>query len=1330
MGDGKRMEAGRLCRDGNPDIVIRRTPVSRVLVLLVVAGCGVGPANDPAFFSAAVTTSGAAQLTYPADGAQDVDLTVPFSWTGVDGAGGYYLTIGTTAGARDLVDSGEISSTSLLVRQALPPATTLYVRLYTLVAGSWLPSDSTFTAAPAPIAQLANPTDGATSVDVTQPFRWSAVDGATAYYFTIGSQPGARDVINTGQLSATSYSVTRRLPVGVTLYARVYTLFNGTWRSSHDVGFTAAAPPIAQLTRPTMGSTGVDTTQPFAWTTVDGANSYYFTIGTTPGGRDVVDTGEIGSTSDLVRSTLPDDKMLYARVYTLYGGKWRNSDDVSFTAATAPIAHFTNPTAGATNLDLATPFQWTTVTGASAYYLTVGTTLGARDLVDTGQLSANSYTINRELPAGTTLYARVYTLYGGLWRSADATFTAAAAPTIALAHLDAPADGASGFDPSLPFRWTAVDGAQAYYLTVGTSVGARDLVDSGATTNTQYLTAATLPVGITLYARLYTYTSGRWRPVDSTFSAAAAAPVTLATLTYPSDGATNVDATQPFHWTAVDGASGYYLTVGSSIGGRDLVDSGQTLNTQYLVPTSLPAGVVVYARLYTLLNGTWRPVDSTFTATTPTPVPRAQLTYPADGTTTADPSVPFQWTSVDGASGYYLTVGTSVGARDLVDSGATTSTQYLTFATLPAGITLYARLYTNVKGVWLPSDSTFVAAAPPVAYFTNPLAKTAVDYTQPFAWTAVDGATAYYLTVGTTPGGRDIVDSGSLSTTRYIVSASFDAGTTYFARIYTLYGGRWRWSDVAFYGATAPIAAFRYPLDGASDVDLDSGAFEWNTVLGAAGYYLTVGTTRFGRDLLGTGGISVNRFAAQNLPAGATLHATLYTLYHDVWRASDVTFTTALSRAAELTYPADRMVNVDTTQPFQWTAVAGAASYALTVGTSPGGRELVDTGAISDASARIGTALPTSGTLYARVYTFAGGVTRYRDAAFRVAGAPITPAKMISPADEAANIDGSQPFRWSTFDLAQGYRLQIGTTFGNADVYDSGIIHVDRRLVRSLPVGVPLFGRISTEIFGQWYATDFRFTAATSGTSATSIRTVARWAIDAVRTMADDNGYPSAHTVLKDIVAGRLRAQATCLDYSDALREVLDEVDVTAPHRDVTVCLNANSYECHTLVEMQDPENSRWLVLDPTFDLAPRRTSDGAWATADELSAATQAMKWSDIAYDFLGAAGDAYARGYYIDYPLLYLNVYRPGEYQPATGSTPLPFLQTVAMPLTSASGTYVVQSASDAPATVAADGSTMSLVYNGIDHLSQAFTASTVAVTGGDPSSVTIYRIPRFVF
>lgn len=123
-------------------------------------------------------------------------------------------------------------------------------------------------------------------------------------------------------------------------------------------------------------------------------------------------------------------------------------------------------------------------------------------------------------------------------------------------------------------------------------------------------------------------------------------------------------------------------------------------------------------------------------------------------------------------------------------------------------------------------------------------------------------------------------------------------------------------------------------------------------------------------------------------------------------------------------------------------------------------------------------------------------------------------------------------------------------------------------------------------------------------------------------------------------------------------------------------------------------------------------------------------MKWSDIAYDFLGAAGDAYARGYYIDYPLLYLNVYRPGEYQPATGSTPLPFLQTVAMPLTSASGTYVVQSASDAPATVAADGSTMSLVYNGIDHLSQAFTASTVAVTGGDPSSVTIYRIPRFVF
>src|SRR5204863_10075148 len=92
--------------------------------------------------------------------------------------------------------------------------------------------------------------------------------------------------------------------------------------------------------------------------------------------------------------------------------------------AQANTATVTYPANGAVNVDVLQPIQWTTIQNVQAYYLYVGTSLGAKDLVNTGETPQTSY-LAGDLPSGQTLYARINTKVGGVWRFRDSTFTAA-----------------------------------------------------------------------------------------------------------------------------------------------------------------------------------------------------------------------------------------------------------------------------------------------------------------------------------------------------------------------------------------------------------------------------------------------------------------------------------------------------------------------------------------------------------------------------------------------------------------------------------------------------------------------------------------------------------------------------------------------------------------------------------------------------------------------------------------------------------------------------------------------------------------------------------------
>lgn len=716
---------------------------------------------------AAASAQAAATLQYPEDGATNVDLSQVARWSAVAGAEAYYLWVGSTPAASDIINSGELSQTAYPIAYA-PIGQVLYARLWTKIAGVWRFVDSTFAVSPL-IARFIYPLSGATNVDLSQPFRWTPVAGAQAYYLYIGSTPGGKDVRDTGELQSTSYPVSD-VPSLRTLHVRLWTKVGGVWRYI-DSQFSGA-PVTPAFTYPVPGTLVGDPLRAWTWTSVWGAQAYYLYVGTTPAAKDLLQSGELQQRSFFVPG-LPAGPV-FARLWVKVDSVWRFTD-ATFTMPQQP-ARLSFPADGQTTVDRHQSARWSGVTGADAYYLYVGSAVGAKDLLNSGEIQQTQLSIET-LPAGRRVYARLWTRIAGVWSYSDSTFTTLLEP----AALVSPPAGSSTISPHRPFTWNGVEGAEAYYLYVGSTPGANDVINSGEMTQTSYTppdgwdvrtgsavawdvpadpaavsgyamyfdnarvdlgpqlasscndapattcyraplpprTAGTHTVKVsgynegheavsapvvlsdpdpTVYARLWTKLAGTWQYSDSSFIPATLSP----TFTYPEFGATNVDPARPIQWTAVPGADAYSLALGFTSGSSDLLYVELAVRS-YFAPilASLAPGIRVVARLGARVDSVWRYSETIFGT-----IPLANLALPYHNATQVPLSSLFSWTQVPDAQAYYLYLGTSVGAKDLVNSGELSRTE-VQVNNLPPGTTVFARLWTKGVGTWRFVDSQF-----------------------------------------------------------------------------------------------------------------------------------------------------------------------------------------------------------------------------------------------------------------------------------------------------------------------------------------------------------------------------------------------------------------------------------------------------------------------------------------------------------------------------------------------------------------------------------------------------------------------------------------------
>ena len=903
-----------------------------------------------------------------------------------------------------------------------------------------------------------------------------------------------------------------------------------------------------------------------------------------------------------------------------------------------------------------TTFQWTAVNSAQAYYLYVGSTAGAKDIVNSGEIQSTSLEVSG-LPIGQTVYVLLWTKVSGTWQSVSATVTVGP-----IAVPLQPINGATGVDPRSNVTWTAVPNAEAYYLYVGTSQGAKDLINSG---ETQLLAwpLYTVPAGTLVYGRLWTKFAGLWLYVDFTFQL-----LPVAVPLSPQQGQAAVDPRVQLTWTSVPNAQAYYVYIGSSPGAKDIVNSGE-ISQLYWPLSAVPLGQLVYCRLWTKYAGTWLYVDLSFQRR-----PVAVLLNPGAGATGVDTRFPLSWTAVGAAQAYYVYAGTTQGAKDLINSGELQGTQYPA-AGLPAGQLVYLRLWTKMAGSWLYVDSTFTTEA--VAYLNaTPPTGATLDTDVPFSWSAFPGASAYYIYVGTTQGLNDLANSGEIyGTTQYTLTtaaqAAIPAGASVWVRFFSLVNGQWLYIDYQM--TVEPKSVLQFPTNGASGVDVTRVTFSWTPVSQAQSYRLAIGTQPGAADVLDSGLTNATSFSAWELPGGAQLYARIWTLAVDgVWRYSDSNFSTRA--ASTFLYPRLGQLGLSGGTTFQWTSVAGADAYQVSVGSTLGAADLFQSGLVSTTSMDVG-ALPAASVLYARVQARTNGTWQTTDIVFSTGA---TPGAAITYPGTGGSFDASQGFQWTLVPVAFGYRLQIGTTPGAADLLDTGTVKVTRRLLGNLPVGQTLYGQLTTQ-FGDGTSSSqsFQFTVTNPNVSSADQWTATRWAVAAVRGMALMDGSAEPTSLLSDAMHQDLHSNASCTDYALAEIAYLQQLNAGMPARQLNVCLNPNSYDCHTLVEVYDSTSATWEVIDPTFGLIPHRSTDGGIATSADMSNAARAMTWTAINYEFVTAATNTYAQAYYLDYPLLFVNVYQPGSstilVQPTVDITPL--YSSLQSNSVTAAGMYAVQ-------------------------------------------------------
>ena len=262
-----------------------------------------------------------------------------------------------------------------------------------------------------------------------------------------------------------------------------------------SLGSLAQTCPSPVLTSPLNGATNVPVNTTISWEGVDGVPGYLISLGTTPGGTDLLDNRNVGNaTSYLPPLGLPDDTRIYVTITLFF---FSGISDIvcgteSFTtvAVTTPpgCATLRNPVDGATGVNIGTNVSWNYVPTATGYIISLGTAPGLGDIVSNLDVGNTlSYLPPADFPVNTTIYVNItpYNDIGSAASCPEQNFTTADLGTLpGCTTMISPPDGANNVPLTPNLEWVEIAEATGYLVNIGTTPTTTDVLEDAIfTTN-------------------------------------------------------------------------------------------------------------------------------------------------------------------------------------------------------------------------------------------------------------------------------------------------------------------------------------------------------------------------------------------------------------------------------------------------------------------------------------------------------------------------------------------------------------------------------------------------------------------------------------------------------------------------------------------------------------------------------------------------------------------------------------------------------------------------------------------------------------------------------
>ncbi|WP_396635137.1 T9SS type B sorting domain-containing protein [Maribacter sp. R86514] len=241
--------------------------------------------------------------------------------------------------------------------------------------------------------------------------------------------------------------------------------------------------------------------------------------------------------------------------------------------------------------------------------------------------------------------------------------------------LVSPADGTTLVPIDASISWEAVTGVPGYIISLGTTSGGNDILNErNVGSATSYIPPTGLPESTEIFVTITLFFFNQPNIVcdSQSFTTAALSEVPKCVpSTFPANDAIDINTTTNISWNAAPGATGYYLSIGTTLNGAEILTSTDVENSlNYNPPADLPAETEIYITLIPYNRiGLASDCSSIMFITSPEAVLPTCTTMisPIDGETNVSLSPTLEWNAVPNAIGYKVSIGTSPFETNILD---------------------------------------------------------------------------------------------------------------------------------------------------------------------------------------------------------------------------------------------------------------------------------------------------------------------------------------------------------------------------------------------------------------------------------------------------------------------------------------------------------------------------------------------------------------------------------------------------------------------------------------------------------------------------------------